>query len=37
MNSEQVKQALLDLLNADTEKGRTWFFLPMYLIDTQLF
>ena len=26
MNSDQVKQALLDLLNADTEKGRTWFF-----------
>ena len=26
MNSDQVKQALLDLLNSDTEKGRTWFF-----------
>lgn len=26
MNTEQVKQALLDLLNADTEKGKTWFF-----------
>lgn len=26
MNSEQVKQALLELLNEDTEKGRTWFF-----------
>ena len=26
MNSDQVKQALLELLNADTDKGRTWFF-----------
>lgn len=26
MNSDQVKQALLELLHTDTEKGRTWFF-----------
>lgn len=26
MNIDQVKQALLELLNADTDKGRTWFF-----------
>ena len=32
MKSDQVKQALLDLLNADTQKGRIGFSLPMYLI-----
>ena len=37
MNSDQVKQALLDLLNADTEKGGLGFFRPMYLIGTQSF
>jgi len=26
MNSEEVKQGLLELLNEDTEKGRSWFF-----------
>lgn len=26
MDSERLKEALLELLNADTEKGQTWFF-----------